>query len=139
LRFISVNAPAARKNHYSFGQINLHHTGAQLCSASSAEFHNMSSSTKRIIRQAFAEFSQTIGKEIIEIRLYKEQVGYLCERELIESDGSTFTQVLPFTTTNEVREFLHCDPHFSTIKTCANTLLGKLALEVPHDRPSPNT
>ena len=99
----------------------------------------MSSSTKRIIRPAFAEFSQAIGREIIAVRLYKDQVGYLCEREIVESDGSAFTHVLPFTTTKEVREFLHCDPHFSTIKTCANALLGKLALEVPHERPSPST
>ena len=93
----------------------------------------MSSSTKRIIRHAFAEFSQTIGREIIAIRLYKEHAGYVCERELIESDGTAFTQALPFTTTKEVREFLHCDPYFSTIKTGANMLLGKLALEVPHE------
>ena len=95
----------------------------------------MSSSTKRTIRPPFAEFSQAIGKEIIAIRLYKEHVGYLCERELVEPDGSAFTQVLPFTSTKEVREFLHCDPYFSIIKTSANTLLGKLALEVTNEHP----
>ena len=139
LRSISVNVPAARKNHSSFGQINRHHTGAQCSSASSAEIRNMSSSTKRIIRHAFAEFSQAIGKEIIAVRLYKEQVGYLCEREIVESDGSAFIQVLPFNTTKEVRELLHCDPYFSTLKTGANVLLGKLALEVPYERPSSST
>ena len=95
----------------------------------------MISSTKQNVRHAFAEFAQAIGREIIVIRLFREHAGYLCERELIESDGTAFTQALPFKTTKEVREFLHCDPHFSTIKMGANTLLGKLALEIPHERP----
>lgn len=90
----------------------------------------MSSLKNQPIRRAFAEFSQEIGKDMIRIRLFKESVGFLCERELVESDGTAFTQVLPFRTTNEVQEFLHCDPHYSTIKRNANELLGKLASEI---------
>lgn len=99
----------------------------------------MISSTKQNVRHAFAEFAQVIGKEVVVIRLFREHAGYLCERELVESDGTAFTQALPFKTTKEVREFLHRDPYFSTIKTGANKLLGKLALEIPHERPETNT
>ena len=41
----------------------------------------MSSLTNRSPRHAFAEFSQEIGKDMIHVRLFKERVGFLCERE----------------------------------------------------------
>lgn len=99
----------------------------------------MSTAKKRNVRPSWAEFSQLVDKKVITIRLFKEAAGYMCERELSEPDGTLFTQALPFNTTKEVQQFLHCDPYFSTIKINANKLLGKLALEVPHERPQPIT
>jgi len=87
-------------------------------------------------RSPLSEFTQTLSKQMLHLRLYREGSGFLCERELVESDGSDFTQALPFQSINQVEEFLLADPHYPQIKRGVNKLLGSLALEVWHERAS---
>jgi hypothetical protein len=93
----------------------------------------MSSSTNRLPRHALAEFSQAIGKDVLNVRLYKERAGFLCEREWVESDGSAFTQALPFHSSAAIREFLSNDPHYEVIKKHAIRLIQSLPMEIRHE------
>jgi hypothetical protein len=135
-RFISVSAPVVPRNLFLSGRVSRRNTGAPCSSANSVDNLAMNSSTNQQVRHAFAEFSQTIGKAVIRVRLFKEHAGYLCERELIELDGTAFTQALPFRSLNEVQEFLTCDPHYSTIQKGAKKLLDRLASEVINEFPN---
>lgn len=93
----------------------------------------MTSPKNRLTRHTLAEFSQTIGKQVLNVRLFKEHAGYLCERELVESDGSAFTQALPFQSAAAIREFLHSDPHYAAIKGHTYSLLNRLPSEAFHE------
>jgi hypothetical protein len=87
-------------------------------------------------RRPFSEFTQALGKQVLHLRLYRESNGFLCERELVESDGTGVTQALPFHTAREVEEFLLSDPHYARIKSGAMKLLHSFALEVCHESAS---
>ena len=93
----------------------------------------MTSPKNRLTRHTLAEFSQNIGKQVLNVRLFKEHAGYLCERELVESDGSAFTQALPFQSAAAVREFLRSDPHYEAFRKRASSLLNRLPSEVSHE------
>ena len=96
----------------------------------------MIASTLHVIRRPVSEHSQAIGKQMLHLRLYQESIGYLCERELIETDGTGIVQALPFRALHEIQEFLESDPHFIAIKKGANKILDCLALEVTNESSS---
>jgi hypothetical protein len=87
-------------------------------------------------RSPFSEFTQALGKQVLHLRLYREHGGFLCERELVEPDGTGVTQALPFHTAQEVEEFLLSDPHYARVKSGAMKLLHSFALEVGHESSS---
>ena len=96
----------------------------------------MIASIHQTTRRPLSEHSQAIGKQMLHIRLYQESIGYLCERELIETDGTGIVQALPFRALHEIQEFLKSDPHFIEIKKGANKILDCLALEVTNESSS---
>lgn len=93
----------------------------------------MTASIHRAIRQPISEHCQAVGKRILHLRLYQEHSGFVCERELIEVDGTGIIQALPFHSLLEIQEFLMSDPHYGAIKKGAGKLLDIFALEVSHE------
>lgn len=93
----------------------------------------MIASIHQTTRRPLSEHSQAIGKQMLFIRLYQESTGFLCERELIETDGTGVFQILPFQKLSEVQEFLVSDPHYLVIKRGASKILDSLALEIPNE------
>ena len=87
-------------------------------------------------RRPFSQFTQVLGKQVLHLRLYRESNGFLCERELVEPDGTGVMQALPFHTAQEVEEFLASDPHYARIRSGAMKLLHSFALEVGHESSS---
>lgn len=71
-----------------------------------------------------ADFSKTIGRTILHVRAYREAHGFLCERELIENDGTAFIQALPFVHVDQLREFLMADPLYKEMRKEAIKMLS---------------
>src|SRR5512134_3717085 len=82
-------------------------------------------STRRLV----GEFSRTIGKETLHIRFYEDLNGFVCERELVERDGTSFVQTLPFTHARQVREFFQADPYYSLLMVDIDKIVARLGLE----------
>ena len=93
----------------------------------------MTASIYHPTRRPLSEHSQAIGKQMLYIRLYQENSWFLCERELIETDGTGVFQILPFQKLSEVTEFLVSDPHYLVIKRGASKILDSLTLELPNE------
>lgn len=83
-----------------------------------------------MIRQLRGGFSKTLGKQTLRVRIFREAQGYVCERELVETDGTTFTQALPFVGLSKLRTFFRADEFYSRIETEVEKVLAKLAREV---------
>ena len=96
----------------------------------------MTAPIQLVMRRPLSEHSQAVGKQMLHIRLYQESIGYLCERELVEADGTGFVQAFPFRRFHQAQEFLKSDPHFTIIKKGANKILDCLALEVSNENSS---
>lgn len=50
----------------------------------------------------------------------------VCERELVERDGTSFTMVFPFRKPEAARELLAADPYYSRMQPAAARALMKL-------------
>lgn len=61
---------------------------------------------------------------LLRLRLWRENRGYLCEREIRERDGSSFVQVLPFDEVEHLRAFLHSDPHYRAVRKLAEQCIA---------------
>jgi hypothetical protein len=85
---------------------------------------------KPAYREIFARFSRVIGKETLNVRVFREKTGFVCERELVENDGTTFTQALPFVKLGKLKRFLLADPHYPLYRKEAEKLIEALAVEV---------
>ena len=77
-------------------------------------------------RTLLSEFSSTLGSEILKIRIYRDREAFVCERELVERDGTSFTMVLPFRKTETARSLLASDPYYSRMRGEVWRALGKL-------------
>jgi hypothetical protein len=77
-------------------------------------------------RALLSEFSSTLGNEILKIRIYRDREAFVCERELVERDGTSFTMVLPFRKTETARTLLASDPYYSQMRGEVSRALGKL-------------
>lgn len=82
--------------------------------------------TKRKARTLLSEFSSKVGTETVNIRFYSDQDSLVCERELVERDGTSFTMVFPFRETETARELLTADPYYSQMRPAAVRALTKL-------------
>lgn len=86
--------------------------------------------TKQPIRKLLAQVSKVVAKETLNFRVYREHSGFLCERELIQRDGSRYTQALSFEEIGKLERFLRSDPHYPAIKKEAEKLIDILEPEV---------
>lgn len=81
---------------------------------------------KQKARALLSEFSSTLGSEILKVRLYRDGETIVCERELVERDGTSFTMVLPVTGTEAARALLALDPHYPRVRGEVWRILGRL-------------
>ena len=77
-------------------------------------------------RTLLSEFSSTLGSEILKVRIYRDSEAFVCERELVERDGTSFTMVLPLRGTAAARALLTSDPHYARVRGEMWRVLGCL-------------
>jgi hypothetical protein len=81
---------------------------------------------KKNARPLLSEFSSTLGSEILKVRIYRNREAFVCERELVERDGTSFTMVLPFKEAGAARKLLTADPYYSQVRGKVGRILGNL-------------
>ena len=67
-------------------------------------------------RTLLSEFSSRLGSETLNVRIYRDREALVCERELVERDGTSFTMVKPFLEPRQLRELLEADPHYPRVR-----------------------
>ena len=77
-------------------------------------------------RKLFSEFSSTLGSETLNVRIYQENSTFICEREIVERDGTSFTMLIPFSEAATVRKLLATDPCFSQVTGQVGRILVSL-------------
>lgn len=77
-------------------------------------------------RKLLSEFSSPLGNETLNIRIYHDRETYICERRLVERDGTSFTMVLPFMEPQAARVFLSADPYYSHVQQEVRQVLVRL-------------
>jgi len=77
-------------------------------------------------RALLSEFSSTLGSEILKVRIYRDREAFVCERELVERDGTSFTMVLPLSGTEAARTLLTSDPYYPRVRGEVWRVLGRL-------------
>ena len=81
---------------------------------------------KQKARALLSEFSSTLGSEILRVRIYRDSEAFVCERELVERDGTSFTMVLPVRGTAAARALLTSDPYYPRVRRDVWRILGHL-------------
>jgi len=66
---------------------------------------------KQKTRALLSEFSSPLGSEVLKVRIYRDREAFVCEREVVERDGTSFTMVLPFRDAGTARNLLAADPY----------------------------
>jgi len=96
----------------------------------------MSRRAKAKARTLLSGFSSRLGSETLNVRIYRDRSAFVCERELVERDGTSFTMVLPFRECEDVRALLTADPHYSRVRGEVERALGTLdrALREQHGK-----
>ena len=89
-------------------------------------------------RTLLSDFSSKLGSETLNVRIYRDREAFVCERQLVERDGSSFTMVFPFREPETARVLLAADPCYSRVRAEAQRALGKLAKAIRegHDKPA---
>lgn len=77
-------------------------------------------------RTLLSGFSSRLGSETLNVRIYRDREALVCERELVERDGTSFTMVKPFRDPEEVRVLLAADPHYARVRGEVGRALGAL-------------
>lgn len=104
-----------------------------LCFASVAESLSVRYTKKQKSRVLLSEFSSTLGNEILRIRIYRDSEALVCERELLERDGRSFTMVVPLRVTDVARALLTSDPYYPRVRGEVRRTLGRLEKSL-HER-----
>jgi hypothetical protein len=86
----------------------------------------MSRRRKAKVRILLSGFSSRIGSETLNVRIYRDREAFVCERELVERDGTSFTMVLPFREPADVRNVLEADPYYPRVRGDVARILGTL-------------
>ena len=81
---------------------------------------------KQKARALLSEFSSTLGSEILKVRIYRDREAFVCERELVERDGTSFTMVLPFKKPETARRLLAADPYYPSVRSELDRALRRL-------------
>jgi len=77
-------------------------------------------------RTLLSEFSSRLGSEILNVRIYRDHEAFVCERELVERDGTSFTMVLPFKERDGARALLTSDPYYPKVRVQVGRALASL-------------
>ena len=77
-------------------------------------------------RTLLSGFSSRLGSETLNVRIYRDREALVCERELVERDGTSFTMVKPFREPQDVRELLEADPYYPRVRSEVARTLGAL-------------
>jgi hypothetical protein len=77
-------------------------------------------------RTLITEFSSKLGSETLNVRIYRHRESFVCERELVERDGTSFTMVVPFTELETARALLTADPYYGDVRQQVGRALIKL-------------
>lgn len=92
--------------------------------------------TRAKARTLLSEFSSKLGSETLNVRIYRDREALVCERELVERDGTKFTMVLPVREPNAVRDLLTADPYYPRVRREVGRVLATLdkALREEHGK-----
>src|SRR5258708_39446157 len=116
-RISCVSASLAVRNPFLLGRECQRPKRWQLCFVSIAESPSMKRLRKQKARALLSEFSSTLGSEILKVRIYRDREAFVCERELVERDGTSFTMVLPFKKPETARRLLTADPYYPRVRS----------------------
>ena len=86
----------------------------------------MTRRAKAKARTLLSEFSSRFGSETLNVRIYRDREAFVCERELVERDGTSFTMVVPFDEPAAARDLLTADPYYPRVRAEVGQILGKL-------------
>jgi hypothetical protein len=88
---------------------------------------------KRKARTLLGDFSRGVGSETLNVRVYRDRRSCVCERELVERDGTSFTMVFPFSGVDTLRALLTADPYYARVRAEVERVLGRVdrALRTP--------
>jgi hypothetical protein len=78
------------------------------------------------IRVLLSEFSSRLGGETLSIRIYHDHETFVCERQLVERDGTSITMVLPFKEPSAARVLLAADPYYGRVRDKVRRVLLRL-------------
>jgi hypothetical protein len=94
---------------------------------------------KQKARALLSEFSSSLGREVLKVRIYRDREAFVCERELVERDGTSFTMVLPFKDPGAARALLAADPYYARVRGEIGRALTKLdrAIRDSHGKTAP--
>jgi hypothetical protein len=94
---------------------------------------------KQKARALLSEFSSPLGSEVLKVRIYRDREAFVCERELVERDGTSFTMVLPFKDPVAARALLSADPYYARVRGEIGRALTKLdrAIRDSHGKTTP--
>ena len=94
---------------------------------------------KQKARALISEFSSPLGSEVLKVRIYRDREAFVCERELVERDGTSFTMILPFKEPGAARALLAADPYYARVRGEVGRALTKLdrALRDSHGKAAP--
>ena len=87
-------------------------------------------------RTLLSGFSTKVGNETVNVRIYRDREAFVCERELVERDGTSFTMVVPFKDPETARRLLAADPHYPRLRSEISRALAALdkALREDHGK-----
>lgn len=96
----------------------------------------MSRRRKAKVRSLLSGFSSRVGSETLNVRIYRDRQAFVCERELVERDGTSFTMVVPFKEPETLREVLRADPYYAQMRGEVGHALAQLdkALRRDHEK-----
>ena len=77
-------------------------------------------------RTLLSEFSGDVGNETLNVRFFRDRGSLICERELVERDGTSFTMVIPLREVGAARKLVTADPYYSRVQWQAARALSKL-------------
>ena len=86
----------------------------------------MKRTEKRQAKTLLGEFSRLLGNETLTVRVYRDHGSCVCERELVERDGTSFTMVIPFREVDTLKAVLSADPHYANVSADIFRVLRKV-------------
>lgn len=90
-------------------------------------------------RVLLSAFSRRLGAETLSVRIYRQGAALVCEREVVERDGTSFTMVLPAREAEQVRALLAADPYYPRVRPEVDRAMSALAKALQEQACSPDS